>query len=221
MPLARSYVSNRSFINDVGVRVDPVAIIKDSWTNPATADADGYSVSHAGAGAAGTTSMTIGGALASGGVGTADFARNVVITVTHASAVVAMSGTITGTDANGNTITEDWSVTAGTTSKTFTGKKAFKTVTSITETVAADASGNSIVAGTGNVLGLSTISALPSAVKEVVDGAIVTNGTFVAGDSASTADPRGTYAPNTAPNGAHDYVVYFLSENPENSRALA
>lgn len=215
MPLDRSYLSNRGFRGDSGNRIIPATIIKDSWTDPATADADGFSASHAGAAAAGTTNMTLGGALA----GVNDFARNVVITVTHASSVVAMSGTITGTDMYGKVITEAWSVTATGTTKTFTGKKAFKTVTSITETVAADASANSIVAGNGTVLGLSTKAAVASAVKEVAAGSVATNGTVVAGDSAATADARGTYSPNAAPDGSKDYVVYYLSDDPENDLA--
>lgn len=215
MPLDRSYLSNRGFRGNSGERYIPSAIIKQTWTDPATADTDGFSASHAGQDAAGTVDMTLGGALA----GVNDFARNVVITVTHASSVVAMSGTITGTDAYGNGITEDWSVTATGTTKTFTGKKAFKTVTKITETVAADASANTIIAGNGTVLGLSTKCAVASAVKEVANGSVVTTGTVVAGDSASTADPRGTYSPSAAPDGSKDYTIWFLSDEPENDLA--
>ena len=216
MPLARSYISNRGFIGNSGARFTPIALIRQAWTNPTTADTDGFSASHAGAGAAGTTNMTLGGALA----GKNTYARNIVITVTHGSAVVAMNGIITGTGIDGKNLTEAWSVTAGTTSKTFTGKKAFKTVTSITETIAATAAANTIIAGDGVVFGLSTMCDIPSAVKEMAAGSLVTNGTIVAASTASTADPRGTYAPNSAPNGTNDYIVYFLSSNPENDRAL-
>lgn len=188
-------------------------IAKATFTNPATIDTDGVSASHAGAGAAGTTSMTIGGALASGGVATFDVPRNVVITVTHASSVVAMSGTITGTDEYGNTITEAWSVTATGTSKTFTGKKAFKTITGITEVVGADASTNTIIAGNGKVLGLPFKAAIPVITAETEDGAVPTAGVLVAASTASTADARGTYTPNSTLNGALDFVVYFICED--------
>lgn len=220
MPLARTYVNNRSFRGNSGRLILPSAIIAQSWVDPATAVTNGFSVSHAGASAAGTRNMTLGGSLTSGGVGTNGHARNVVITVTHGSSVVAMSGVITGTDINGKSMTEAWSVTAGTTSKTFTGKKAFKTVTSITEVIAADASTNTIIAGNGVVLGLIAPLAVASAVKEVAAGSVVTNGTFVVASTASTDDPRGTYSPNTAPNGSNDYTIWFLSDTPENDMGL-
>lgn len=213
MPLPRSYMYPGG-IGNSGKQFKAVSIIKQSWTNPVAAVTNGYSASHTGAAAAGTRDMTLGGSLA----GTADYARNVVITVTHGTAVIAMSGTITGTDVNGENMTEAWSVTAGTTSKTFTGKKAFKTVTSITETVAADASTNTIIAGTGVLLGMASKNATTSPLKEYSGGSLVTNGTFVAASTAATDDPRGTYSPNTTPNGATSYIVYFLSEDPANDR---
>jgi hypothetical protein len=163
--------------------------------------------------------MTLGGALCTAGVGINGHPRNVVIVVTHASAVVAMSGTITGTDIHDQGLTEAWAVTAGTTSKTFTGKKAFKTVTSITETIAATAAANTIIAGSGNVLGFATKCTVASALKEIEAGSVVTTGTLVVASTVSTADKRGTYAPNTVPDGANDYTVYFLSDDPENDLA--
>ena len=66
--------------------------------------ANGLSLSHLGAAAAGTTNSPLAGSLTAGGVGTFTVPRNVVITVTHASAVVAMSGTTNvGSMARGNT----------------------------------------------------------------------------------------------------------------------
>lgn len=218
MPLASNYRNSRSVRTASGYRVNPSAVVHETFTNPAAAVTNGYSVSHAGAAAAGTTNQTLGGSLCSGGIGTADFARNVVITVTHATSVVAMSGTITGTDAYGNVITEAWSVTATGTTKTFTGKKAFKTVTQITETVAADASANSIVSGTGNVLGLIGPVSLPIIIAETMDGASTTAGTLVAASSAATDDAGGTYTPNTAPNGTHDYDIAYIADLPESGR---
>lgn len=215
MPLSREYLSGMDRIKTVGttnVLRRLVGVRKQVWTDPAAADADGYSLSHAGAAAASTRDMTLGGVLA----GVADYARNVVITVTHASAVVAMSGVIYGTDINGNSISEAWSVTAGGTSKVFTGAKAFKTVTRITETVAANASTNTIVAGTGNVLGLdlpAAVGGVNAAVKEVAAGAIVATGTLVAASEAAAADRNGTYLPATVPNGNNDYTVFYLADD--------
>lgn len=191
-------------------------IVRATFTDVSTADTDGVSVSHVGAAVAGTTNMTIGGALATAGVATFVTPRNVVITVTHGSSVVAMSGTITGTDQYGRVITEAWSVTAGTTSKTFTGVVAFKTITSITETIAADASANTIIAGDGVVLGLpfrSVIGGVATAVKEIAIGAIVVTGTLVAGSTTANTDYRGTYLPSAAPNGTNDYSVWYLCED--------
>lgn len=224
MPLPTSYVgSGQAFPvilqhphSSEVMSVQP-AIIKETFTNPSTIDADGISASHAGAATAGTTNMTIGGALASGGVATLTPARNVVITVTHGSSVVAMSGVISGTDVHGNAITENWSVTAGTTSKTFTGNKAFKTVTGITEVVAADASANTIVAGDGKKLGLSYKAADVTLITETEDGAIPTAGVLVAASSAATTDARGTYTPNSTLNGALDFVIRYLTETAARS----
>jgi hypothetical protein len=215
MPLPSDYVGSDRITNRRGRRLKSARLMRQTWTDPRTIDTDGYSASHLGAAAAGTTSMTLGGANTSGGVGVADQARNVVITVTHASSVVAMSGVITGTDIFGKTITEAWSVSATGTSKTFTGAKAFKRITDITEVVAADASGNTIIAGDGKVLGLEAYCSVASGVKEIADGSVVTTGTVVAASSASTADARGTYAPSATPDGAKDYTLYYLSDSPE------
>lgn len=212
MPLAADYRNVRAVRTRKNRKRNLSAVYKQTWNGPATLDANGLSVSHNGAASAGTTNMTLGGALG-GSMGA--YSRNVVITVTHASAVVAMSGTITGTDQFGNTITEAWSVTTGGTSKTFTGKKAFSTVTQITEVVAADASANSIVAGSGVVFGLELPASSIVIVAEEEDGAVPTAGVLVAASSASTADRYGTYAPNSAPNGSLVFVVYYLVDAPE------
>lgn len=217
MPLPASYLQPDGTATKRGrPRATPTQIIRQTFTNPSTIDTDGISVSHAGAAAAGTTSMTIGGALASGGTARLTPARNVVITVTHASAVVAMSGTITGTRL-GKTVTEAWSVTAGTTSKTFTGAVAFDTVTGITEVIAADASTNSIVAGDGKKLGLDFRCSAPEIIEELEDGAAPTAGTLVVASTAADADSRGTYAPNSTLNGALDFDIWYLCDDVRNS----
>lgn len=148
---------------------------------------------------------------------TAPMPRNVVITVTHASAVVALSGVIAGVDLYGEALTEAWSVTAGTTSKTFTGKKAFARVDTVTVVAASDASADTVKIGTGVVLGLDVLCDIASLVKEVSGGSVVTNGTVVAQSTASTDDRRGTYSPNSAPNGSTTYVIAYISSQPEYS----
>lgn len=150
------------------------------------------------------------GALATGII---PVGRNVVVTVTHGSSVVALSGVITGTDKYGRVVTEAWSVTATGTTKTFTGAVAFKTITSITIVAAADASADTVKFGTGNKLGLSFPAAAPTIIAETEDGAAPTAGAIVAASSSANADRRGTYTPNSTPNGALDFVVWYLVED--------
>lgn len=227
-PLNASYLSGRlpsnAYVNpptasgqyerddNVELLCAPLRVIKKSWVDVPTIVTNGIVTSHTGAASAGTTTKTPNGSLASGGVATLTPARNVVITVTHASSVVAMSGVITGTRL-GRTITEAWSVTAGTTSKTFTGAVAFDTVTSITEVIAADASANTIIMGNGKVLGLDFKCAFVQPVAEAEDNAAPVAGVLVLASSSANADPRGTYTPNSAPNGAKDFAVAYLAED--------
>lgn len=214
MPLAANYASNRAVVIGGGKkRIDCSAIVHDSFVNPAAAVANGISASHAGAAAAGTTNQTIGGSLASGGVATLAVPRSVAIKVTHASSIVAMNGTITGTDAYGSVVSENWSVTATGTSKTYETAQLFKTVTKITETVAADASANTIISGEGNGLALSAQVSAPKLLMELLDGAVVTDGTL----AGAVGTQNGKYTPATAPNGVHDYDVWYLSDFPEAS----
>lgn len=155
------------------------------------------------------------GALAAGVV---DAPRNVVITVTHGSAVVAVSGTIFGTDEYGRTMSEAYTISAGGTTQTFTGKKAFWTVDGVTVTSVADATTDTVTVGTGNVLGLPTrnaVGGVAAAVKETVDGAPALTGTLVAASTSATADLQGTYLPATVPNAAHNYEVWYLENDPQ------
>lgn len=121
-----------------------------------------------------------------------DVPRNVVGAWTTSSTV-----TVTGTDYYGQTQTETQ------TGATFTGKKAFASIVSITSSAAVTAA----TFGTGNVLGL------PFHVRSICDffasvfdtGADA--GTLVAADltnpaTASTGDVRGTYTPAGTLNGA-------------------
>jgi hypothetical protein len=203
------------------------------WNAPVAASANAFVTTVAGPNTATVTNVRSGAApfkIATGGTisgvtftgasatGVLDCPRNVVITVTHGSAVVALSGTIYGTDEYGRLISEAWSVSAGGTTQTFTGKKAFWTVDGVVVTSVADASADSVVIGTGNVLGLPTRNAaggVAAAVKELVDGAPVLTGTLVAASTATTADSQGTYLPATAPNGTHIYEVWYLENDPE------
>lgn len=160
---------------------------------PTTADADGACASQSlNTGVDGV----IAGALATAGTATFATPRNVVAAWTNAAVI-----TVTGTDEYGDVLVE--SSGSGT---SFTGKKAFKTVTKVR--VSANVTG--LTVGEGAVLGLPVyLPDVADVLKEKVDGAVPTAGTFVAGDrttpSATTGDVRGTWAPNSAPNSSRNY----------------
>src|SRR5512138_2037233 len=221
MPLPANYQSSRGIVVRNTQRVMS-AIYSQTWTNPATASLTAYLTTLAGPNTTTTTAYRTGytpaanvvfdGTLAAG---KPDFARNVVITVTHATSVVALSGTITGVDIYGKNISEAWSVTATGTTKTFTGAKSFARVDTVSITAAGDASADTVKIGTGTVFGVDVNVAVASAVKEVAVGAVVTTGTVAATSTSATADPRGTYSPATAPDGTKTYTVWVISDNPE------
>jgi len=196
------------------VYAKPSFVFQQDFTNVVAVDPNGYVTSKTSAAlpdAAGTVTFTPDGAL-TGGV--PDLPRNVVITVTHASAVVAASGVITGTDEYGSPITEAWSVTAGTTSKVFTGAVAFAVVSSVTYVTGADATTNTFIMGTGKVLGLSLPADAPVIVAELSGGTAVTNGVLVAASTTSNEDTRGTYTPNGTPNGTLDFSIWYIGTSP-------
>jgi hypothetical protein len=134
----------------------------------------------------------VNGALATAGVATMDVPRNIIAAWTGTAVL-----TITGTDYYGQPQTE---VSGSGTS--FTGKKAFATVTAIN--VSASTTGTTV--GTGNVLGLPfKIVSGDFFAPVFLDAADA--GTIVVGDitnpaTSSTGDVRGTYAPAGTLNGA-------------------
>lgn len=175
---------------------------------PSTAAANGYCASQdltaLGVASVNTTAAGAIAAASLAGASGALFGRNVVAAWTGTAVI-----TVTGTDWLGNTIKE--SSGSGT---SFTGKKAFKTVTNFS--VSADVTG--LTVGTGVVLGLPVyLPSLAHVTGEVMDGAKATAGTPVAGDltkpSATTGDVRGTYTANTAPNGSHVYNLILAVED--------
>jgi hypothetical protein len=164
----------------------------------------------------GAHSLTLDGDLVSGGVAVLDVPRNIVVDSGGADTAVL---TITGTDVFGNTLVESITLN-GTTA--VAGKKAFKTVTSVT---ASATIANAAFVGTGDVLGLPVF--LPSAgyvVAELEDGAAASAGTLVAGvltePSATTGDVRGTYAPNSAADGDAGFALIVFLPDPSD-RGLA
>jgi hypothetical protein len=99
----------------------------------------------------------------------------------------------------------------------FTGKKAFKTITSITSSAAITL----FTAGWGNVLGLGVyVEGSGAILAEMQDGAAATAGTMVGGvstvASATTGDVRGTYVPNAAPDAAKKYSLIMAVDDINN-----
>lgn len=180
---------------------------------PITADADGVTSAQLLAAAG---NLTLDGPSVSGGVAVLDVPRNFTLTVatTNQSGVTF---TVTGTDVYGNTMVE---TLAGPNNNTVAGKKAFKTITQVAASAAVATNGVSV--GFGDVLGLPVY--LPSAahvVSEVEDGAAASSGTIVAGlspatvSTATTADVRGTYDPNSAADGAKAFELFVLLSEPD------
>lgn len=141
------------------------AVLHDVELNlgaPDTADPNGY-VESQDLTAAGVFSVdtTVAAALAAAALdGVADVPRNVVAAWTGAAVL-----TVTGKDEYGNTVVE--SSASGT---SFTGKKAFKTITNI-ET---SANITSLTVGTGDVLGLPIyVPAVANIVHEMKNGTIL------------------------------------------------
>lgn len=233
MPLGKEYMEGRA--TERPTRSFPTSPLPQNpllgyrqWLAPLAASLNAFVTTVAGPNTATNTYVRSGSGvykIASGGTisgitfpgatpsGVMDCPRNVVVTVTHASAVVALSGIIYGIDEFHRHISEAWSVTAGTTSKTFTGAKAFYRVDGITVVAVADASADSVTVGTGNVLGLpfrNAVAGTNAAVKETIDAGIVVTGVYTAASTSAAADSQGTFLPATVPNAAHNYESWFL-----------
>lgn len=146
-------------------------------------------------------SVTAAAAILAGALaGIFDVPRNVVAAWTGAAVL-----TVTGTDMYGENLTE--SSASGT---SFTGTKAFKTITD----VSVDADVTALTVGTGVVLGLPyNVAGGFDIVSFYADTTMeLAASTFVPGDatvaSAVTGDTRGTVTPNTAPDGTVRYRIW-------------
>lgn len=137
------------------------------------------------------------------------------LSITSTGADNGRTFTATGTDEFGNTMVE---AITGPNTTTVNGKKAFKTISTIS--VDAACAGN-ISIGFSDVLGLPVY--LPSAghiLRELEDDATATAGTTVGGlshatqQSATAADVRGTYDPNSAADGSKTFQLLVFLGNP-------
>lgn len=185
--------------------VTEVRLCEIALGSPDASDADGAVASQACTAASGLATG-INGALASNDVATFDVPRNVVAAWTGTSVL-----TVTGTDVDGNTLVE--TSASGT---SMAGKKAFKTITGIS--VSADVT--ALTVGSGKVLGLPVfLSSAEDVVGEKEDGDAATAGTTVKGDTATatatTGDVRGTYAPNSNPDGSKEFTLIAMLRSTE------
>ena len=150
-----------------------------------------------------------------------DVPRALTGVMTHGSSVVASTVTISGYDMYMQPMSELMTFTAGTTSKTVAGKKAFKYVSSIAIYSASDSTANTLNLGTNEVLGL------PYALSAKAD--FILNGTYfndtlestaptvVKADATSpattsTGDVRGTVDLNSTLDGSAVVVVYRVNK---------
>jgi hypothetical protein len=160
--------------------------------------------------ATGAHTLTLNGSLVVSGVAILDVPRNVIVDSGGADTAVL---TVTGTDEFGAVMVENITLN-GTTA--VSGKKAFKTVTSITSSATI---ANAAFVGTGDVLGLPVhLSDLGLVLKEMQDGVAATAGTFVAAvdtiPTATTGDVRGTYDPNSAADAAIQFSFLVALPDP-------
>lgn len=150
-----------------------------------------------------------------------DVPRAVSITSAAAGDTSAFSAKITGTDQYGATVSETIAFNGA---ATVNGNKAFSVVTSIKLIHASGtAMTGAVTVGTTTKLGLPVFVANATAVvKESLNGAAATAGTFAyglttaGGSTATTGDVRGTYIPNSAPNGSNVYQLLLSLSDPGN-----
>lgn len=145
--------------------------------------------------------------------------RNITVTTAGGTPADApASALVTGTDINGDVMTE--TLTIAQTATIASGAKTFASVTSIVET-AAQGTDATLAYGIGLVVGLGKKvklrAGLPAIVKEIAAGSLApTPGTFTA---PTVGVPNGGYTPNTAANGTNDYALFYEQDLSTNEDA--
>jgi hypothetical protein len=186
-------------------------LTRQIWTNPVGADVDSVKLSFT-APAANTTYSGVQLDGATGG-GEFDYARTVTVKGTTGGGEALDGGTavINGLDMDGQPLQVNLTLGAigAGTSVTNETTAAFKQVTSVA--IPADASGSpgAYEIGFGVKLGLMRPLTQGNLIQETTDNAVpVVKATAAL---ASAAAPNGTVSFNTTPDGAHDYIVYFIA----------
>lgn len=127
------------------------------------------------------------------------YGRNVTVV---ASGAATSNVTVVGFDYLGQGMRESFTLTGAT---PVVGKKAFADIAFVTYGLTG---GTTINVGYGSVLGVPYKILSTAIVFELMNDAIPTAGALIAGvvtQTLTSGDPRGTYTPNTAPNGTHYY----------------
>jgi hypothetical protein len=136
--------------------------------------------------------------------------RSIVFTTAGGTAADApANAVITGWDINGKPITE--TVALAQTATTATSNNFFAKIDSIAYP-AADGTGATIAITFAAPIGIkkrpkARAGLAASLIREIAVGAVVTNGTLTAPTTSNL--PYGSYSPNSAPNDANDYCIYY------------
>lgn len=203
---ANCYVPKLDYAVDVGID----ALCRTDLGNPIALNATGILAAQSIA-AAGNTATFAAAYNALLNSGLAKYGRNVTVV---ASGAATSTVTVRGLDYLMQPVTETLTLN-GTTP--VLGGKAFKWITNVAWT---NTGGTTVDVGWGNALGIPYRATRTTIQGELVSGAAPTAGTLVAGaavsttQTATTADPRGTYTPHSAslPDGTRTYEFVFHAD---------
>jgi hypothetical protein len=198
------YVPEAAYAADVGLD----GICRADLGAPLAADTNGIlaAQSIAAAGSTGVLSADYTAAMGSPAVGLARYGRNITVV---ASGAATSAVTVEGQDYLGQPMLETFTLAGAV---PVAGKKAFWSVSKVTWGLTA---GTTIDVGWGTLLGIPYRAVNTAMLNELMSGAPPTAGALVAGiatstvQTATTGDPRGTYAPNSAPDGTRSYVFDY------------
>lgn len=151
----------------------------------------------------------------SDGVGQLDFARNISAVSTAADTTQTL--TITGRDIAGNPLVEDLAMNGTTEVVT---ASAFSSVSAVSTDLAfaGNLSLGTSVTSANIEFGLDARLLNGYDVLHAIDGlGAAEGGVFTVADvtdppTASTGDARGTYNPSADPDGAEDYILYYIAD---------
>lgn len=182
-------------------------VVVSEYTNPIAADAAGLQALTATTVAPRTV---LAAAMLAPGIAELDARpRNITITTAGSTASDApATAVVTGIGPDGNAQTE--TLTVPQTATIVAGAKCFKGTGLSVAYAAGDGTGATNSIGFGVKMALTqkikSRAGRLAVIQEVAAGSVVTNGTFV---SPTTSPPYGSYAPNTAQDGANDYSVTY------------